>query len=74
MGLTKNFLPTKTSIKTSGTSSSIRKLLIKSSTNFLEYFLLHIWRQSANRGPCQSNKIENKKQKNKNTFLVCGVD
>ena len=63
MGLTKNFLPTKTSINTSGTSSSIRKLLIKSSTNFLEYFVLHMWRQIANRGPCQSKKLKKKKTK-----------
>ena len=32
-----------------------------------------MWRQSANRGPCQSKKLKKEKKKKKYTCLVCGV-
>ena len=53
--LTKNFSPEKTSIKISGMISSVRQLSISPSINLLEYFLLHMQRQSANWGPCQNH-------------------
>lgn len=53
--LTKNFSPENTSIKISGMISSVRKLSISPSINLLEYFLLHMQRQSANWGPCQNH-------------------
>ena len=53
---TRNFLPDRTSIKTSGMISSAKKLSIKSSTNLLECFLSHMYRQNANFGPCQAKE------------------
>lgn len=49
--LTRYFLPDRISIKISGITSSMRKLLIRSSINFLECLWSHMCRQSTNLGP-----------------------
>lgn len=49
--LTRYFLPERISIKISGIISSMRKLLIRSSINFLECLWSHMYRQSTNLGP-----------------------
>ena len=66
---TRNFLPDKTSIKRSGMISSAKKLSIKSSTNLLECFLSHMYRQNANFGPCQAIMQINQSVESCNSFL-----